>query len=174
MGWLFCEPTRKALITRLVNGCNTEHCRLRDYSTYGNEFYAVVQNIETGNRVIVVCLMQGDPKKYHHEDIRWGYKDMDESCGPYVLNCPERLLAQSDCQHERAVEWRQKCRSARASKAAHKAFIRSLQYGQDVSVGGMKATFLQRMSGRYKANLVCRSDMGTFRYKPSSVRPYTE
>lgn len=170
MGWLFCSPTREALIKRLLHDFETGNCTLVDHSVYGNELYAVVKRRDTGERFIMVCLMKGTPGNFHPDDIRWGYKDMDESCGPCVYNCPERLLAQSDCQRDRSVEWRQHCREHRAERAKHDRFIKGLKVGDKVRLGDIEATFVRRLEGRMAANLVCDSVRGRFRYKPSQVQ----
>ena len=171
MGWLFCEPTREALVKRLLRNCETDHSTLVDHAVNGNEFYAVIKKKDTGLRFILVALMQGARGNFHHEDIRWGYKDMDESAGPYAYNCPERLLAQSDCQHERSVAWRQQCREHRQQRGRRAKFVSGLKPGDKVRIGDKDAVFEHRIQGRYKANMVCNSDRGRFRYKPSQLSP---
>lgn len=170
MGWLFCEPTRDALVRRLKDRCNNDSYELIDSATRGNEFYAVLRRKDTGLRFIAVCLMRGTPGNFHPDDIRWGYKDMDESMGPCYYNCPERLLAQSDDQSEYAVGWRAACRHLRARRNVHAKFIRGLKAGDKVRLGDIEATFVRRLEGRMAANLVCDSVRGRFRYKPSQVQ----
>ena len=169
MGWLFCEPTRDALVKQLLRDCETDHTTLVDHAVHGNELYAVLRRKDTGLRFIVVILMQGTRGAYHGV-YRWGYKDMDESMGPYAYNCPERLLAQSDCQHESSVAWREHCREVRAARTKHGRFIKQLKPGDKVRIGDIEATFERRLEGRMVANLVCDSERGRFRYKPSQVQ----
>jgi hypothetical protein len=43
-------------------------------------------------------------------DYDMGYKDMDESVGPYESECPERILKLlTSTDQEYAVQWRQRC-----------------------------------------------------------------
>lgn len=51
---------------------------------------------------------------------QFGYKDMDETCGPYYWDCPARLLDQLDKlapnPGQSAIDWRAKCRAKLAAK----------------------------------------------------------
>lgn len=56
----------------------------------------------------IVCLI--DPKGDHSFSI--GYKDMDESEGPYMAECPRRILDRlTPCENDEhyAIAWRAKC-----------------------------------------------------------------
>ena len=62
----------------------------------------------TGKREVfaVVCLLHYKPNEYYNI----GYKDMEESEGPYYYNCPERILKLlTPTTNEYALRWRQKC-----------------------------------------------------------------
>lgn len=172
MGWLFCSPTREVLIKHLLRDFETGSCTLVDHSVYGNELYAVVKRRDTGERFIVVCLMQGTRGDGHgtgHGSIRWGYKDMDEAMGPLVYNCPERLLAQSDCTDSTSVAWRDQCRSMRQYRNSKARFVAGLKPGDKVLIGNTEAVFERRLEGRHSANLVCCSEHGRYRYKPTQI-----
>ena len=55
--------------------------------------------------IAIVCLMHHAPKSAYN----LGYKDMDESMGPYNYNCPKRILdLLTPTEYEQAREWRQK------------------------------------------------------------------
>ncbi len=46
------------------------------------------------------------------ENGEWGYKDMDETCGPAVHQAPRSILALlSPTTHPFAVDWRARCRA---------------------------------------------------------------
>jgi hypothetical protein len=47
----------------------------------------------------------------------WGYKDMDETMGPYYHRCPAKILdLLTEPLNEIAAEWREKCRETIASR----------------------------------------------------------
>ena len=72
-----------------------------------HEYYRAVLNEKTNKIFCLVCLvdLKGD------RDFNFGYKDMEDSCGPTVYNCPKRILdVLSKTDHEWANEWREKCR----------------------------------------------------------------
>ena len=82
------------------------------------EAYAAVESVhkETGKRDVFAVIFLLDYRKDDYYDF--GYKDMDETCGPYARNCPVsilNLLTETDNEH--ALEWRAACRK----NAAHKA-----------------------------------------------------
>lgn len=102
MGWLFGWDDRKSLIDHLVrgNGVHTHaHC-LR-----GNNLWAVQEY--QGKKFIALYLLRGHGKSRDG----WGYKDMDESMGPYYYNCPLGYLNMVDEPHnDNAHEWREAVR----------------------------------------------------------------
>ena len=74
-------------------------------------FYAAVEQVnkETRDRKVwaVVILVRHYPKDPHYN---FGWKDMDESCGPYETNCPERILKLlTPTDNEYALGWRKAC-----------------------------------------------------------------
>jgi hypothetical protein len=76
-------------------------------------YYAAVEIREktTNKRDVncVICLVNYKP--LDKEGFIFGYKDMDESMGPYVTDCPASildLLTPTDSAY--ANEWREKCR----------------------------------------------------------------
>lgn len=79
----------------------------------GQVYYAAVQNYEAnGPKAVfaVVCLTRWNPKA--RDGHVFGYKDMDESCGPYEIRCPVRILdLLTEPVNDHAREWRAKCRA---------------------------------------------------------------
>lgn len=54
----------------------------------------------------VVCFLHYAPKDYNN----FGYKDMDETMGPYAYDCPEKILKLlTPTDNEYARNWREKC-----------------------------------------------------------------
>lgn len=76
-------------------------------------YYAAVQVMVDGigkEVFAVVCKVMWNPRSKTGE--HFGYKDMDESCGPCEDNCPASildLLTPTDREH--ALDWRRRCRA---------------------------------------------------------------
>jgi hypothetical protein len=87
-------------------------------------YYAAVEQVRiaTGAREVwaAICLVRYNPRD--REGYIFGYKDMEESMGPYECDCPASILdmlTPTDAQH--ALQWRARCRenaAARRAKAA--------------------------------------------------------
>ena len=72
--------------------------------------YAAVERITiaTGEKEVyaLVCLLDHVPGERHN----FGYKDMDETMGPYEDQCPERILKLlTPTENPCALRWRKKC-----------------------------------------------------------------
>ncbi|WP_211328038.1 DUF6927 domain-containing protein [Thermodesulfitimonas autotrophica] len=93
--------------------------RIEDDGKYGKILDCAVVNLRTayiayeigdaqGKRevIAIVCVLDYKPNDYYN----FGYKDMDETMGPYRYDCPERILKMlTPTKHEWAREWREKC-----------------------------------------------------------------
>ncbi len=131
MGWLYCSSSRSDLIAHLKRDVATStNLTPIDYSAAGNFLYALVDVHETPTcpaykTILVFKLAGGGDSPYY----RWGYKDMDESMGPYAYTCPLKFLDASTCQSETAIDWRADCRVEHAKKAAIAKGSKSLKVG---------------------------------------------
>lgn len=126
MGWLY----KKSL-----NGHATPRAHLDAQFTYqrdthtskvlrsalikGRTYYAALEHIiiETGAREVraLVCLVNYNPKA--RDGYIFGYKDMDETMGPYECDCPEVILdLLTPTQSDNARQWRDNCRAANKPK----------------------------------------------------------
>ena len=91
MGWLYGWSSRRSLIDHLSHGEETEAAKWATVAKYlsGNVMWVVhdVTRKATGEvtRFIACYLLQR-----HGGD--WGYKDMEESMGPYFYTCPPKFL----------------------------------------------------------------------------------
>jgi hypothetical protein len=87
-------------------------------------YYAAVEQVRiaTGQREVwaAICLVRYNPRD--PEGYIFGYKDMEESMGPYECDCPEPVLdLLRPTDREYAVQWRARCReniAVRRAKAA--------------------------------------------------------
>lgn len=89
-------------------------------STVGSVWYAAVKHTwadGTFKTFAVICLTRKSGN-----GMGFGYKDMDETCGPNECSCPAYildLLTATDSEY--ANDWRHRCRTQAASKRAIRA-----------------------------------------------------
>ena len=85
----------------------------------GSTYYAAVKYKETGAVFAAVFLTATYGKEYHN----FGYKDMDETCGPGEAKCPIGILALlTETESEWANQWREKCRKYHTDKKSPTSF----------------------------------------------------
>ena len=86
-------------------------------SMVGSVYYAAVKREQSGKEPKVwaaICLTYGRGR----DGSVWGYKDMDETMGPYEDRCPASVLALlTPTDDKDALKWRERCR-ANIAKAA--------------------------------------------------------
>lgn len=106
MGWLFGHYERSTLIKHLTdgNGVKTiKHCLV------GNNLWCVHEHDE--QRWACLYLLRGSPR-IKDDPCNWGYKDVDETMGPYETSFPYtwlELLTPTDSQY--ANEWRSRVKA---------------------------------------------------------------
>lgn len=115
MGWttLHRQPgqTDRDFIQREIVGHG--HTIL-DGVTKGFTFYGAVRNDDTGE-VFAIVVLQHRSRGYEN----YGYKAMDETVGPFEIDCPDRILDMlTPTENEYANGWRAKARAKNAAKAA--------------------------------------------------------
>lgn len=141
MGWTFYHvdapitaADRKAEIDRLYNwGDEKRRVRVLKSSMVGSTYYAAieVENLETGEKSVSasVVLTAIDSKEW----CNFGYKDMDESCGPCDSKCPAGILKLlTPTESEYANAWRERCWKYHAEKKSPNA-LKNLPYGAEIA-----------------------------------------
>ena len=120
MGWTWtCVPTqykngrvfidRKAECDSIYtwSGENTKMEVIKS-AMVGAIYYAAVKVTRDKHNQIfgAVCITSTNLKEYYN----FGYKDMDETCGPYHCDCPKGILdLLTPTDSEYANEWRKTC-----------------------------------------------------------------
>ncbi len=166
MGWLYkygftAKDIKADLLAQLGD-------KAVDHGGSGREFYILIkvpvsdQVADAGDgmgRVILVNLIQSGGSD------GYGYKDMDEACGPYYFNCPERILAASTCQNKTAIEWREKCREHRNNGNAVRTLVRNLSEGDVVKTTVSGTVKFLRFYNDAKTAFVGKTEDGSiYRY----------
>ena len=97
-------------------------CKVLKSSMVGRVYYAAVEvvNCATGKRSVSAAVWLTCGRS--NDGTVWGYKDMDETVGPYYYDCPASILAiLSETENETANEWRRLCRERAEEKRAKRA-----------------------------------------------------
>lgn len=137
MGWAFYHVDawngkidRKAECDALYTWRNEQTgdtCRVLKSSMVGSTWYGACERTRPDGTTYVfagICPTRLDSKEY----CNFGYKDMDESCGPFQHDCPVSILnLLSPTEYEYAAKWRETCRENAAKKAAAKKDQNSLE-----------------------------------------------
>lgn len=109
MGWKsmytgFGSKDSKAIKEFLLNEWNRDKkFEALDYSRKGNVVYMAVKHLDTNEVFATVTLIS-----FENGEFFW--KDMDETCGPGQVECPQRILKLlTPTEYEYAKNWRKKC-----------------------------------------------------------------
>ena len=129
MGWSTGWRSRAELVSYLNTGWG-ETREILDTGSTRKAHYQLVLCKDTGEKFIAVYLVKDYGKREG-----WGYKDMSESMGPVVTDCPLKLLNQSTCTSGYAVQWRQECRDYHAAEKRRRRYIAQLKEGDTIIVG---------------------------------------
>lgn len=127
MGWLFMSSLkghagpREYLDAQFTLETEMAKTRvLRSALVSMRTYYAAVECIRADRPrevVAVVCLVKYNPRD--REGYIFGYKGMDEGMGPCEAACPAAVLdLLTPTENEHALDWRARCRSALAKRAA--------------------------------------------------------
>jgi hypothetical protein len=135
IGWLFGWDTRKELIDHLTNdNLKGSPCKMLAHCCVGNNLWAVIECPEDG-RFIALFMMKGR----NGSRDGWGYKDLDEGCGPYHYNCPLKYIDMVKDFEPRsyAKEWREQVREYWAKRSRKfPPGTRIKLYGREYEVTG--------------------------------------
>jgi hypothetical protein len=179
MGWLWMHKPKGLKVTDFI----LNHAGVFRWSDSPYEYkvldtsivelrtlYAAVEQVhkETGERRVwaAILLLGFAPK----DEYSFGYKDMDESCGPCEARCPERILdLLTETTYEHAIDWRRRCREYHAARKARP----KIKIGDTLVYGGKPYRVVSRWTRAWQI----RSESGTIyrmtdaRARRAEVRP---
>jgi hypothetical protein len=149
-----------------------EHGEIVACSTVRNVFYAAVRNndkaaYEPGKTWALVVLIQRTRGHYN-----FGYKEMDETMGPYESHAPAKVLdALSSTDNENAIAWRQDCRTNLAAKATRSKVQRGDTVIFDPPIAFTDGTTHSRMI--FESHSTFASPETYLRYRVSNWRQHS-
>jgi len=119
MGWLFMRDLggyatpRSYLDNQFTYDRDDQRLTVLASSMIGSTYYAACERIEPNvDRLVfaIICLTRTSTGA--RDGCTFGYKDMDETVGPYESDCPATILDElTDTQYEYAIAWRARCRA---------------------------------------------------------------
>lgn len=144
MGWtVVYESRRKGVIDDLCRGWEnpkaSTRCLARQYigGPFKGTLFGVFETTPKDptapdapkrQRWIMVTLMQ-----YYRSHNGWGYKDMDETVGPYQCNCPEKYVKMADeagePANQHAKEFRESVRKHHADRREALKRVKAMKTG---------------------------------------------
>lgn len=137
--------------------------RVLESACPGNRvYYAAIQRLDDGvpgEVTAVVCLVRWNPKAA--DGHVFGYKDMEESSGPYEADCPLRVLERlTSTNNPVALDWRRRCFATfrrRSRKLPDGALIR---FPEPIAFGDNTRHELMRVMRQGNKIILTRSDGG--------------
>lgn len=159
----FVNHLTKALFTD-----NEGKSTLLKYSVVGNIAYALSEHPvagEEGKTFKIISVI-----KIVKYDGEFGYKDMDESMGPFYYDCPKSILKESTIQTETAIKWRNDCVEYAKNKKSHVKKIKDLKLGMKegnkYDMGRLgEVTFLYHYNKVSFAGRDCNGKIYSYKYK---------
>ena len=123
MGWMFSHRGRQPIKDWVVSHVNCDNesgtwkvldIAIKNFRTAYMAVEITRKNPPIAPRVVAFVFLLGFRPK---DEFDTGYKDMDETMGPYEAECPARILDKlTPTDHEYALQWRAKCRENLAKK----------------------------------------------------------
>ena len=120
MGWTYTYKRKGQSIEDFFKErWENDHFKILKCRTYfRRELYmlctAIPKDGGPATNFAAMCLIHFCPRD---RDYNFGYKDMDQSCGPNYYNCPDEILdAISPTDSENANNWIAACRENNAVK----------------------------------------------------------
>ena len=133
MGWTYTHRGRTPIKDFLKDRVNCDTHKVLDIAIINMRTAYMAVKLSDDQVVALVFLLDYRPK----DDYDTGYKDMDETEGPYAYECPERILKLlTATENAYALEWRRKCWE-NIDKAAR---VRKLKAGDKIKTKPIKFT----------------------------------
>jgi hypothetical protein len=169
MGWTFIRgASRSDIITEVTKDQSLADggvLRTLRKCLRGNTMYSLLECTRPGKKVklISVTLLQ-------RSSDGWGFKEMDETCGPYYYSCPLSFLLEADApENETARQWRQSVRDRITADASKRPCIgETWQLASGCSPNQVEITSLKPLLGTAhgtvfrlrRRQLAARADLG--------------
>lgn len=167
MGWTFTHRPKGITTKRFFeDSCNYSredgsYGKILDCKAFLDTVYMAyeVKRKDSPKEVVGIVCLTKYVKDYHN----FGYKDMDETMGPYSYHCPKSILDKlTPTDNEAALKWREKCKEQIAKNEKAK----TLKVGDKIMIGGDTYRLLERKKGWWLGSL----GYGNFRITDNNLK----
>jgi len=176
MGWMVGWESKDELVQHLLRQ-QGGNCDVVKHSLVGNNLWMLMQRKVDGLKFVLLCKLAFHRGSGGGDRDAWGYKDIDESCGPCEVNCPLYLINEASPVPEGlkyAAEWRESVRAYHANKRIGPKFVRGLKVGDKFQYGDKVVEFAGWMK-RGRRQILCGNWNGKlYRWSVANVRPLAE
>jgi len=179
MGWLFynsahLKPNGQVDKKKEIESGFGEGYSVVKSAMVGSVYYGAIKKDATGEIFGYICLTSSDKKGGHN----FGYKSMDETCGPNESKCPLsilNLLTPTDSKW--ANEWRERCRAYHEQQKSPTSF-KNVPIGtkvlwtvpHDHFEGGKKGEKIELKKVKYgRSHAYWYNSKGNWRVRPNYV-----
>lgn len=154
MGWLFSYEWESAKDVRESLNRERSLPRIAQAATNLGRHLWTVYELPDGKRFINLDLIE-------RQGGEWGYKDFDESEGPFYHDCPLKLLnVAGETTNETAARWRDNVRKQAAAKR------KTFRVGDRFIMCGKQYTVVAEPSGGKRTYVIQRADGAVFSFPP--------
>lgn len=168
-----------------MEGLNAGHYAVLKSAMVGATYYAAVKALRKGQKDengewIYVTIPENEQRVFaavfltstnKRDYYNFGYKDMDESEGPYESNCPASILnLLSPTTYEYAIKWRERCwENIRRKKEGIN--LNTLPIGSVISYGLEKKTICIKYPPSYQFKTPFWKVEGVHEYRKKKYIP---
>lgn len=169
MGWTFSYNWQQK--KDIVEHCLDfgENYKVLKHSVKGNHLWVLAQHIKD-NKPGVMFIALFLLSKSQGE---WGYKDLDDTCGPYYYDCPisyVKAVKESGRELSKtSSEWMEKVEQHHTIVAEKRKKSKALKPGDKVNFQGVIYQLIKKYGGRYGWEVRSMQDHGIYRMKAKQV-----
>jgi hypothetical protein len=163
MGWTYgSDWTSKQEIVDHCIDWGDKFTKL-DHAVRGNHLWVLIQYGEgdrKGDVFVALYLLQKDGRE-------WGYKDMDDTCGPYYYDCPlsyiKRTIESGRTPRQTTLEWHEKVKLHHATKAVKRQKTSLLKEGLKIKYQEVIYKLMDKYPGRKGWKVMSLEDNSIYR-----------
>lgn len=158
------RSTKSFFESELLTGY-ADGLEVKDHALRGNIGFVLIEYankvLENGEKFKTILVY-----KIMKDEGVYGYKPFDESSKPNLYGCPEYILKQSNCNNEKAVEWRNNNREIFKAEKEKKLKVKGMIIGNTYKLGQKKVVFKYRYSiSRFAGLAEGETEVKAYRYQ---------
>ena len=159
MGWLFGWESQRDVKNHCLSELENFEVIGHKSTSFGKNLWVACKDRKDGKSFIVLFLLS-------KSDGEWGYKDIDESMGPYAKDCPISLLEKtSGLDSEYSKKWRSQVIEYHEKL---KQLGKDVQIGEIIEVYGKKYEIVDKINRHFRG--VSLENGRVYRIKKTQIK----